>query len=31
MEHYNRDTVSDSLKKYDFLAKDDEFIEVCEW
>lgn len=31
MEHYNRNTVSDSLRKYDFLAKDDEFIEVCEW
>lgn len=31
MEHYNRKSVTDSLKKYDYLAKDSDFIEVTEW
>lgn len=31
MEHYNRKSVTDSLKKYDHLAKDSDFIEVTEW
>ena len=31
MEHYNRKSVTDSLKKYDCLAKDSGFIEVTEW
>ena len=31
MEHYNRKSVTDSLKKYDCLAKDSDFIEVTEW
>lgn len=26
-----RNSVSDSLKKYDYLAKEDSFIEVTEW
>lgn len=31
MEKYNRKAVSDDLSKYDYLAKKDDFIEVCEW
>lgn len=31
MEHYNRKSVMDSLKKYDYLAKDSDFIEVTGW
>lgn len=31
MEYASRQSVSDSLKKYDFLAKDTDFIEVTEW
>lgn len=31
MELYNRKAVSDDLKKYDYLAKDSDFIEVSEW
>lgn len=31
MEHYNKKSVSDKLKKYDCLAKDSDFIEVTEW
>jgi hypothetical protein len=31
MEHCNRKSVTDSLKKYDCLAKDSDFIEVTEW
>ena len=31
MEHYNRKSVTDSLKKYDCLAKDSDFIAVTEW
>ena len=31
MEHYNRKSVTDSLKKYDCLAQDSDFIEVTEW
>lgn len=31
MELYERKAVNDSLKKYDYLAKDSDFIEVTEW
>lgn len=31
MKIYNRKSVSDDLKKYDYLSKDDDFIEVTEW
>lgn len=31
MELYERKAVNDSLKKYDHLAKDSDFLEVTEW
>lgn len=31
MEFNSRKSVNDNLKKYDYLAKDDDFIEVTEW
>ena len=31
MEIANRKSISDKLTKYDYLAKDDDFIEVTEW
>lgn len=31
MEFVNRKSISDKLTKYDYLAKDDDFIEVTEW
>lgn len=31
MEHYNKKSVSDDLRKYDHLAKDSDFIEITEW
>ena len=31
MEFNNRKSISDNLKKYDYLAKNDDFIEVTEW
>ncbi|MGM9533561.1 hypothetical protein [Intestinibacter sp.] len=31
MEKRNRKSVNDKLKRYDFLAKDSDFIEVTEW
>ena len=31
MKLYTRDAISDSLYKYDHLAKKDSFIEVIEW
>lgn len=31
METYQRNTKLTQLKNYDHLAKDDDFIEVCEW
>ena len=31
MESYSRRSISDDLTKYDYLAKEDDFIEVCEW
>ena len=31
MEFNNKKSISDNLKKYDYLAKDDDFIEVTEW
>lgn len=31
MELYERKAVNDSLKKYDHLVKDSDFIEVTEW
>lgn len=31
MEIINRKSINDNLKKYDYLAKDDDFIEVTEW
>ena len=31
MKIYNRKSVSDDLKKYDYLSKDDDFIGITEW
>ena len=31
MKHYNRKAVTTDLTKYCHLAKDSEFIEVCQW
>lgn len=31
MEHYQRKSVSDKLRKYCHLSKDSDFIEVTEW
>lgn len=31
MEKYNREAISDNLSKYDYLAKKEDFIEVCKW
>ena len=31
MEQYNRKTKMTQLKNYDHLAKEHDFIEVCEW
>ena len=31
MKIYNKKSVSDDLKKYDYLSKDNDFIEVTEW
>lgn len=31
MKIYNKKLVSDDLKKYDYLSKEDDFIEVTEW
>ena len=31
MEKVKRKSVNDNLQKYDYLAKDYEFIEVTEW
>lgn len=31
MEFNNRKSINDKLKKYDYLAKDNDFIEVIEW
>ena len=31
MEKVKRNSVNDNLQKYDYLAKDYEFIEVTEW
>ena len=31
MEFNSRKAVNDKLKKYDYLAKDEDFIEVIEW
>lgn len=31
MEITNRKSINDKLTKYDYLAKDNEFIEVTEW
>lgn len=31
MEFVNRKSVNDKLTKYDYLAKDNDFIEVTEW
>lgn len=31
MEFNSRKSVNDNLKKYDYLAKDDDFIEITEW
>ena len=31
MEFVNRKSVHDDLKKYDYMAKDNDFIEVTEW
>ena len=31
MEFVNRKSVHDDLKKYDYMAKDSDFIEVTEW
>lgn len=31
MEFVNRKSVHDDLKKYDYMAKDNDFIEITEW
>ena len=31
MKIYNKKSVIDDLKKYDYLSKEDDFIEVTEW
>ena len=31
MEFNSRKSINDKLKKYDYLAKDDDYIEVIEW
>ncbi len=31
MEFINKKSVNDKLKRYDYLAKDEDFIEVTEW
>lgn len=31
MEFVERKSVNDKLRKYDHLAKDDDFIEITEW
>ena len=31
MEKYKLKSISDDLRKYDYLAKEDDFIEVSEW
>ena len=31
MKIYNKKSVSDDLKKYDYLSKDSDFIEITEW
>ena len=31
MKIYNKKSVSDDLKKYDYLSKEDNFIEITEW
>ena len=31
MERANRKSVNDNLRKYDHLAKKDDFIEITEW
>ena len=31
MEIINKKSINDNLKKYDYLAKNDDFIEVTEW
>lgn len=31
MERYEKKTVMDDLKKYDYLSKDTDYIEVSEW
>ena len=31
MEFNSRKSITDKLKKYDYLAKDNEYIEVIEW
>jgi hypothetical protein len=31
MEQYTRDAKFTLLKPYDFFAKEDDFMEVCEW
>lgn len=31
MEIKSKSSIGDDLKKYDYLAKDDDFIEITEW
>lgn len=31
MEHVSRKSVNDRLRKYDFMAKEDDFVEVAQW
>lgn len=31
MEHVSRKSVNDRLRKYDFMAKEDDFVEVTQW
>lgn len=31
MEHVSKKSVNDRLRKYDFMAKEDDFVEVTQW
>lgn len=31
MEHVSRKSVNDRLRKYDFMAREDDFVEVTQW
>lgn len=31
MKHVSKKSVNDRLRKYDFMAKEDDFVEVTQW